>query len=352
MDRVRLGANEPVGPADRAGHGGHLVALERLLVAVAGCTALGPCPAEQFHRRRVPAGAALARALRRCTQRCDRLRRGSRRRYRAPPQRWRPTAASLGLPVESPQPPQHREARNREHTHRHRAQQQKNAIGMTNSAGRVRQPKQVRREEPEQERQRDRMCGRLGRRDVPRRMRRDGAPDGSGGAEPASGCWPVCCWRRMRSGRSRSTAPAPSLHDPGHDDNRRRRSRRHRRRRRMRDVRPGRGLGGRDPVCACSPRRVLSGVTGSAAPATLGTKQLSRNTAVSDQRPEWGGRASGPRTSVRLPPVPMPLTSWSCAQRPFQLSASYSANLTIRLFVSRINDMRAAALSARAESRG
>ena len=319
--------------------------------AATGCTGRWAHVQLTVHWRRVPARCRLGTCPGRCTA-------GIVSPARQPPARRAPratttdaTAASSRPPLESPQPPQQREARHREHTHRHRAQQQKNAIGMTDSAGRVRQPKQVRREEPEQERQRDRMCGRLGGGTC-RAVRRDGAPRWAGWRGAGVGVLAGLLLATDALGtvevdragavgctiRGTTTTGVVVLDVTGGGDE-------------CETCVLVEACGAGSGVCVLAEPGAFWG-DGSAAPATLGTRQLSRSSGNRHQRPEWGGRASGPRTSVRLPPVPLPLTPWSCAQRPFQLSASYSAKLTIRLFVSRINDMRAAALSARAESRG
>ena len=194
------------------------------------------------------------------------------------------------------QPSQHREARHRQHTHRHRAQQQQNAVRMADRAGGLRHAQEVRREDPEHERQRDRTRGGPGHHRAVtsrrvgavarRRRRRD---DGF-----------VLATVRDHGGSRRRRRRA---RDPGCDHGGRR-PRGNRRRRRMRDVRSGRAPVVPDRAWACwkSPkapsvalgsrrrtRRSSSAGAGQAAPAPRSGRACER---PKNERPSAPGTAA------------------------------------------------------------
>jgi hypothetical protein len=218
------------------------------------------------------------------------------------------SSASSHRPRESPEPSQHREARHRQNTHRHRAQQQQNAVRVADRAGGLRHAQKVRRQDPQDERQRDRMSSGPGRHRMTSQRVGAVARSRRRGND------------RSRRRRDRCGLPGRRAHDPGCDHDGRR-ARRGRRRGGVRDVRSGDGLwrwvgpgrAGRARRRLLW-RRVRGGGRGEAAQQEQDNQR---------QRPGRGGRASGPRTSVRLPPVPLRVTSWSFSQRPFKLSTSY-----------------------------
>ena len=171
----------------------------------------------------------------------------------------------------------------------------------------------------------------------------------------------VACGRYGHDGCRRAAAVRrrAHVHDVRRDDGRHPPRRSGRSRRRMRLLRLGRGL--RSGVGRRAARRRHRGRSLGRRIRSARMRARARRTRCDaaqreqrkrHQRPMAGERASGPRTSVRLPPVPLPMTSWSRSQRPFLLFAYCSAKRTIRLFCLRINVAPGASCAGRGARRG
>ena len=195
-----------------------------------------------------------------------------------------------------------------------------------------RQPEQMGRQQPQQGRQGNRMG-----RDAPHRWRMTrrgmGYPGGMVGSRRNRAVGGDARGNRWGGGASRRGRR--HLHDVGSHRGRRRR-RRMRRRGRTRRLRSGIGSGsarrrnGRRLLRRGIGSRAMRGRTGNLRTEAAQPEQRERH------HPESGERASGPRTSIRLPPVPLRSTKSSDTQRPFLLSTN-SLIKTIRLINAGIN---------------